>query len=600
LQRCIFPTRPVLDKQADHQFMLSPWKTRLVWFGKGLTHPALWRFLLKWQTRYVLAWLVTLAAAAGALYFAWTGFDNPASGERRDGNSGHVMIDFGGQYLMGRMLVRGYGKQLYYRSYLRQVLTETYPREDESPNQERSDAENMMYWIMGGDDPQAGETLASFLMPLAAANGLETATTLAWGNQEWTEERIETILTPRVGGPLYPPIHSFLYYPLALLPAQTAYRVSQVIGLLLSLLAGLAIYRLSQGRIWWPVATLGILAFPGFAGSMVLAQNATLTVGILLWGWVLIASGRPTWGGIVWGLLAFKPVWALAFFLPPLILGRWRVCLGMIATGLCLIGLTLPAVGFGSWISWLRIGSEAAEAYKADENWIPLSRDLLSIPRRGFNFQETAYYERQTDRAMEIRGWALLIAVAELTVRLVTLRRRSFQAATGPAAAFLLLAAWMSCFHFMYYDVLLAALPVCLLLTEPARYLIPRLIILFPLGRSQTASEDYYKPRPVQTWPPPLPHIAPQRQHVWVLNSMTLTLITALLSTAYVLPLFGVGLRAAPFDTYCLMALWLWCGWLVIREVPGKTDSKTILHAAGPPVLAQERVELSADVGSPH
>src|SRR5205807_5978489 len=103
---------------------------------------------------------------------------------------------------------------------------------------------------------------------------------------------------------------------------------------------------------------------------------------VLVWGWVLLAEGRPGWAGVVWGLLAFKPVWALAFFLVPLLTRRWRMCLTMAATGLVQIALTLPWVGIPTWRDWLEVGRAGAACYNTDKNWIFLSRDLLGIPRR--------------------------------------------------------------------------------------------------------------------------------------------------------------------------------------------------------------------------
>ncbi|MFX6201976.1 glycosyltransferase 87 family protein, partial [Acinetobacter baumannii] len=77
-------------------------------------------------------------------------------------------------------------------------------------------------------------------------------------------------------------------------------------------------------------------------------QNPPLTLLFLIWGWALIVRDRPTAAGVVWGLLAFKPVWALAFFLVPFLTGRWRTCLAMLLTAGFLVVLTLPFVGFYS------------------------------------------------------------------------------------------------------------------------------------------------------------------------------------------------------------------------------------------------------------
>src|SRR4051794_28213032 len=77
------------------------------------------RFLSPPSNRRAVAGVVALAAAAVAGYFAWTGQDNP---ERRDGNHGHTLIDFGGQWLMGRLLVTGNGGRLYDRNVQRALL----------------------------------------------------------------------------------------------------------------------------------------------------------------------------------------------------------------------------------------------------------------------------------------------------------------------------------------------------------------------------------------------------------------------------------------------------------------------------------------------
>ena len=51
-----------------------------------------------------------------------------------------------------------------------------------------------------------------------------------------------------------------------------------------------------------------------------------MSLAIIIWGWALYSRGYETAGGLVWGLLAFKPVWAAAFFLAPLLTRRWRAC----------------------------------------------------------------------------------------------------------------------------------------------------------------------------------------------------------------------------------------------------------------------------------
>jgi hypothetical protein len=547
------------------------WKLRLIQFGRLLAHPLLWYYLRHWLTRYIAAWLLTLAGGGTAMYFAWTSSDNASRG---DHNGGHTTIDFGGQYLMGRMLAEGQGRHLYHRGFQRRVLLEAYPREDEDPSQTKGDADSLMGWFMGEDHPPMDGASAG-LSPLAAATPLELAillTRLQQSDVASLLSREQHSNDDAIGGPLYPPVNALLYYPLALLAPQPAYRVIQIINLLLAFVAGLGIQRLSQGRIWWPVAIGAVLAFPGFGGSLFLGQNATLTLALLIWGWVLIALGRPTAGGFIWGLLAFKPVWALNFFLVLILARRWRVAAAMGATGMLLALLTVPFVGVASWFDWLQVGAEATETYKADSNWIHLSRDLLSIPRRWLTFdsEPQRWYERRDDLPTTIVGWAMLIAVAELTVRVAVMRRQQLQAPTGPVPAFLLLAAWLCCFHFMYYDTLLAALPFFLLFTEPRRYLEPVLVAIMHVAPSHLNAHliDYYQPHFARHYPSLPTQLRPAHQHILVLNRVEPTLAVVLLIA---FPLVALNLYVFPYDTLVLLVLWLWCGWICLYRDAGQS-----------------------------
>src|SRR5262249_6102378 len=147
-------------------------------------------------------------------------------------------------------------------------------------------------------------------------------------------------------------------------------------------------------------------------------------------------------------------------------------------------------------------GSLATRVYDTDENWIFLSRDLLSIPRRWL-LDFKAHADVRDRLAARLAGWALLVGILEVTLRLAALRWKQLRPATGPAAALVLLAAWLCCFHFMYYDVLLTILPVFLLFTEPGRWFEPRFLALVPMssGEGNESVAAYYKPWPLPDYP---------------------------------------------------------------------------------------------------
>lgn len=530
--------------------------------GRMLVHPRLWTFLLRPRVRYAFAWLLAVTTAGLMLHHSWTFFDTP---ERPDKNCGHVFIDFGGQYVMGRMIVEGHARDLYNRNVQRKVISRAYPREDEAPltehtkeEREGHDDENLMFWFMGDDDPAAAGDVASVAAPLAARQPLQLAAVIASQAPLWESDRLRSAMFCR-GGPLYPPITGFLYYPLARLRAQPAYRITQLICLALAFLAGLGVSVISRGRVWWPLAATAVIVFPGFEGNLNLGQNATLTLALLVWGWALLARGRPVAGGVLWGLLAFKPVWAVAFLFVPLFTGRWRMALAMLLTGAGLAALTLPFVGWHVWYDWFKIGQDAADLYRYDRNWIYLGRDLLSLPRKWMDMSASAN-ERHENLAALLVGWGALGLTLETTLRMLLVRRSEMQATTGAGPAFLLLSAWLLCYHFMYYDVLLAFLPAALLFTEPRRYLEPWAIAIMPLRGRLAGSGvlDYLMPGRAASYPDAVPLPLARPGNIWVLNRLVPTLLVTM---ALIYPLFPY--TGPPVDMYCLIALWVWCGWLV-------------------------------------
>jgi len=377
------------------------------------------------RTRLIVTWVVLLSAVGHRGVQAWINFQVK---ERPDGNDGHTSIDYGGQWMMGRMLLLGHGRELYSRSKHLEVAREAYPRDREAPGATDHDAERLVRWYIGADEDP-------------------------------------------IGGPLYPPVHAFVMAPLALISdPYLSYRVAQALMLGLVFVAGAGVRYLTNGRWWWSAATALLLLFPGCRGAIDLAQNSPLTLAIVIWGWALIVRGRPGWGGILLGMLAFKPVWAISFLAALLLLRQWRAALAMTATGAALVLLTLPFVGIDVWFDWLHVGKLASEAYTKDRNWIFLSRDLFGIPRR--MFQE--YHDGRAVEAKRIAavvGWTLwgLVAGITLLISQVRLWRRTASNVplTGPLPAFVFFAAWLCTYRFMYYDSLIAAVGAVVLMANP-------------------------------------------------------------------------------------------------------------------------------------
>jgi hypothetical protein len=431
-------------------------------------------------TRWVLAWAICLVVGLHQFNVAWTSFNRSW---RPDGNAGHVNIDLASQWLLARMIVTGQGRQLYDRHAIQSVLKRAYPRTDEDPKQDMSDVDQIMEWLVEGDGQTVPKT---------------------------------------VGGSLYPPVHGMLFAPLGLLSPHAAYRAMQVLNLLLPLLLGWVAQRLSHGRVWCPVAALVLFLMPGYYGVVFLGQNALLTLLLLALGWWQMMRERTILAGVLWGMMAFKPVWAVAFLPVALLTGRWRMAAAMAVTGAVLVALTLPLVGVQTWFDWLAVCRVATARYKYFVPWVLFSRDLQGLVRRWFLPEPDA----ALPNALALAVW---FAVTATTVGVTLWRRWVVRADAGPAAAFLLFGAWLSGFHFMYYDTLLTALPLLLLFIRPMdRKVVPAVAL------------------------------------------------AALLASYSVLRCFHPLQYYEPIDTYLLLGLWAWCGVQVARA--GKQAVPRLAH----------------------
>jgi arabinofuranan 3-O-arabinosyltransferase len=494
-------------------------------------------------------------------------------------------------------LATGRGRELYDRQAQWRVVRESFPVAAESPRAGtravRHDAEELMDSLMGSDAPESPVAAGAVTLRLCAANPLAAVTTATVGDGVLSPELVAAVNAPAVGGPLYPPTHGVLYAPLTLVnDPQAAYAAFQWLTLALTFVAGAAVVRISRGRIWLPVATLAVLLFPGYRSGIDLGQNQILTLNVLLWGWALLSRGRDGWAGFAWGLLAFKPVWAVAFLAVPLVMGRWRMLAAMCVTGGSAVLLTLPVVGVRTWFGWLEVGQMATATYNVNENWVTLSRDLAGIVRRAtvdFTRPET---ERDSP-LIRVACSATLVVVAAVTATVYRLRRNP-GSVTGRAAGFLLLGAYLCCFHFMYYDTVLALVPLAALAADPRRLVGESYEVRRPSGR-------------VTAW------VAP--------NSAVLTAVALLLLAENVLMRLAleVGVRFgfrgipakvggmpadaprlvadttaySPNDTWILLALW---AWLAVRLLTRGDDGEPQLRRAP----AEKGVECGPDVVGPH
>lgn len=145
---------------------------------------------------------------------------------------------------------------------------------------------------------------------------------------------------------LYPPTFLLLVMPLALLP----YLVSLAVWLLTTL----------GGYLWTirriaphPLTPWLTLAFPGAFQNFYFGQNGFLSATLLGSG-LLLLNRLPFTGGLLLGLLSYKP--HLAVLLPlALVAGRrWRALLGMVSAAAGLALASVVFLGAAVWVAFWR------------------------------------------------------------------------------------------------------------------------------------------------------------------------------------------------------------------------------------------------------
>jgi hypothetical protein len=148
----------------------------------------------------------------------------------------------------------------------------------------------------------------------------------------------------------YPPYFLLIAAPLAALPYLAALAVWQIATLLLYLGALWLLLRNGPspklaGDTLWPVLALG---FTAVFVNLTHGHNGFLTAALFAGGLALL-DRRPIVAGILFGLLAYKPQFAIVVPLVLLATGRWRV---LIAAGTMLAALTVVATMLFGWQVW--------------------------------------------------------------------------------------------------------------------------------------------------------------------------------------------------------------------------------------------------------
>jgi alpha-1,2-mannosyltransferase len=170
------------------------------------------------------------------------------------------------------------------------------------------------------------------------------------------EQQVFGPATPYYGW-LYPPIFLLLAAPLAAMPYPVALAVWQigsftfylaVIGLIVG---GIGKRGMAIGQTWQVTWLMVAAGFPAVLINLGHGQNGFLTAG-LFGAALLVLRSRQLLAGVLFGLLAYKPQFALVIPIALLAAGQWRAILAAGITVIALVGLTSLIFGFDLWLAF--------------------------------------------------------------------------------------------------------------------------------------------------------------------------------------------------------------------------------------------------------
>jgi hypothetical protein len=110
-----------------------------------------------------------------------------------------------------------------------------------------------------------------------------------------------------------------------------------------------------------------VLLAPGAAVNLLVGQNGLLST-VLIGGGVLLLRPRPIVGGVLLGLMSYKPHFAVLVPLA-LICGReWRALGGAIASGAGLLLLAVAVLGIDPWLAFLHKAAQPSAIFSSSSS----------------------------------------------------------------------------------------------------------------------------------------------------------------------------------------------------------------------------------------
>jgi hypothetical protein len=256
---------------------------------------------------------------------------------------------------------------------------------------------------------------------------------------------------------VYPPFYYLLVLPLSYLPFTTA----ALVWLSLMALAFLASWHIFTALVqhawgvnvpkWWLPASL---LFMPLIENFTSCQKGTVLLLLLTAVYALLVRGRSFWAGVTFGLIAFKPQYALPIAVLMLLKQDWKFIIGGLVTGSLLVGIC-GAMGYDLCQQYWEFSRHAADYMQSGGYDLTKSHSWY-----GF----LTLLSGETRSAFWVRACTLLILVTMfMTVAAawrVELSYRSRRFAYAYSAA--ILATILASPHVYTYDLTMLLLPMAL------------------------------------------------------------------------------------------------------------------------------------------
>ncbi len=255
--------------------------------------------------------------------------------------------------------------------------------------------------------------------------------------------------TPLVFHPwVYPPYTLLLALPFAWLPWGASYAGFQVLSLS-GLLLALQPWRPPGWAGVWFIA--GVLLCPATAFTLGAGQNSFFSAALVVGGMYLVMQRRMV-GGILLGLLAFKPQLAIMVPVALIACGAWPAIASAAATVALLLLASLLVPGLELWRGWLHLFLSGDPAF---HTWVNEGR------LHGQSVFTCLHLLGASDRTANL-GQALAIAAAAACVWI------AYRGGRAPAdkVAVLLCAMILAAAHVGNYDAILLGIAAMLVLMQ--------------------------------------------------------------------------------------------------------------------------------------